>query len=151
MQIGELSRASGTPVANIRFYEREGLLPTAPRTEANYRVYEETHIDRLAFIRQCRLLDMSLGEVRMLLRYHDQPGSDCGEVNALVDTHIAEVTQRIQDLRGLKLSLRNLRARCMQPVVGAQCGIVDGIAAAARGEEPPAQADAAWRQLDLES
>lgn len=138
MQIGELSRASGTPVANIRFYEREGLLPVAPRSESNYRVYEEAHVDRLAFIRQCRLLDMSLGEVRMLLRFRDQPGADCGEINSLVDAHIADVTQRIQDLRGLKRSLRNLRAQCAQPVAGAQCGIVDGIAAAARSEGAPA-------------
>ena len=38
MRIGELAQASGTPVETIRFYEREGLLPTAARTEGNRRI-----------------------------------------------------------------------------------------------------------------
>jgi DNA-binding transcriptional MerR regulator len=71
MRIGELAQASGTPVETIRFYEREGLLPTAARTEGNYRIYTPHHAERLAFIRQCRSLDMTLDEVRVLLRFKD--------------------------------------------------------------------------------
>ena len=33
MRIGELARTSGTPIETIRFYEREGLLPTPARSE----------------------------------------------------------------------------------------------------------------------
>ena len=91
MRIGELAQASGTPVETIRFYEREGLLPTAARTEGNYRIYTPHHAERLAFIRQCRSLDMTLDEVRVLLRFKDQPTADCGEVNSLLDEHIGHV------------------------------------------------------------
>ena len=73
MKIGELSTASGTPVETIRFYERESLLPAPERTESNYRVYTQVHADRLGFIRQCRNLDMTLDEVRVLLRFRDAP------------------------------------------------------------------------------
>ena len=88
MRIGELAQTSGTPIETIRFYEREGLLPAAARTEGNYRIYTPQHADRLGFIRQCRSLDMTLDEVRVLLRFKDQPLADCGEVNSLLDEHI---------------------------------------------------------------
>ena len=68
MKIGELATASGTPVDTIRFYEREGLLPAPARSAANYRQYEAAHLERLQFIRHCRTLDMSLTQVRELLR-----------------------------------------------------------------------------------
>ncbi len=43
MKIGELARVTGTPVETIRYYEREGLLADPPRTEGNYRNYDESH------------------------------------------------------------------------------------------------------------
>ena len=39
--------------------ERQGLLPAPARSQGNYRVYEEAHVRRLAFIRHCRSLDMT--------------------------------------------------------------------------------------------
>ena len=127
MRIGELARANGTPVETIRFYEREGLLPAAARTDGNYRIYDATHADRLAFIRQCRNLDMTLDEVRVLLRVKDQPLADCGEVNALIDEHIGHVAERIKELRRLEKELRALRAACDSPHPSSDCGILNGI------------------------
>jgi DNA-binding transcriptional MerR regulator len=54
MKIGQLAQQTGTPVDTIRYYEREGLLPRAARTEGNYRIYDAVHLERLAFIRRCR-------------------------------------------------------------------------------------------------
>ncbi|MBL0001764.1 MAG: MerR family DNA-binding transcriptional regulator [Sphingomonadales bacterium] len=51
MKIGELSRATGTNIETIRYYERIGLLPEPARTAANYRSYGEAHRTRLAFVR----------------------------------------------------------------------------------------------------
>lgn len=127
MRIGELAQGSGTPVETIRFYEREGLLPAAARTEGNYRIYTPRHAERLAFIRQCRSLDMTLDEVRVLLRFKDHPRADCGEVNALLDEHIGHVAERIRALRALEKDLRALRASCAVPHAAADCGILQGI------------------------
>ena len=69
MKIGELAAASDTVVETIRYYEREGLLPEPARTESNYRTYGDVHLARLQFIRYCRGLDMSLDEIRVLLRF----------------------------------------------------------------------------------
>jgi Cd(II)/Pb(II)-responsive transcriptional regulator len=131
MKIGELAHASGTPVETIRFYEREALLPQPERTESNYRIYTQSHADRLSFIRHCRNLDMTLDEVRVLLRFKDAPQEDCGEVNAMLDSHIGHVALRIRELHRLEKELRVLRARCPAPNTNSSCGILHGIEQAA--------------------
>jgi DNA-binding transcriptional MerR regulator len=62
--IGELVRELGLPAETIRYYEREGLLPSPERSAGNYRHYTDVHRERLAFIRNCRSLDMTRGSAR---------------------------------------------------------------------------------------
>ena len=137
MKIGALAEATGTPVETIRFYEREGLLPPPARADNNYRVYLPAHAERLAFIRQCRNLDMALDEVRALLMLRDVPARDCGEINALLDDHIGHVAQRIRELLALEKDLKALRARCTSPHPIADCGILHELDSAATAPAPP--------------
>lgn len=139
MRIGELAQASGTPIETIRFYEREGLIAAPGRTGGNYRIYDtHAHLERLGFIRQCRNLDMSLDEVRVLLRFKEAPQEDCAAVNALLEEHIGHVAHRIDELRGLEKQLRALRAQCATPHTAKDCGILQGIdvAASQSGKTP---------------
>lgn len=135
MKIGQLASATDTPVETIRYYEREGLLPVAARTAANYRVYDAAHVERLSFIRHCRSLDMALDEIRTLLRFRDAPDGDCTGVNALLDAHIGHVARRIAELCALERQLHALRARCPRPEATGDCGILKGLAGEA---VPPA-------------
>lgn len=132
MKIGELALASSTSIETIRFYEREGLLPSPARTQGNFRIYEPAHLERLQLIRYCRGLDMSLDEVRVLLRMKDEPEAACGDVNALLDEHIGHVTKRIKELRLLEKQLKELRLRCGEQRTSDQCGILAGLAEAAQ-------------------
>ncbi|MCC7151926.1 MAG: Cd(II)/Pb(II)-responsive transcriptional regulator [Rubrivivax sp.] len=143
MRIGDLARATGTPVQTIRFYEQQGLLAAPLRAQNNYRVYVPAHVERLAFIRQCRSLDMTLEEIRNLLRLREAPGPDCGGVNSLLDDHIGHVVQRIRELRTLERDLRALRARCGTPHTLAECGILQGLDRAAAAQGGPAEPAAA--------
>lgn len=136
MKIGDLATASSTAIDTIRYYEREGLLPAPGRTQGGFRVYEPAHLERLQFIRFCRGLDMSLDEVRVLLRVKDEPAGDCGDVNALLDAHIGHVSRRIKELRALEKQLRELRQRCGEAQRADQCGILSRLASAA--QESPA-------------
>lgn len=54
MKIGELAKATDCAVETIRYYERENLLPEPARSEGNYRLYTQAHVERLTFIRNCR-------------------------------------------------------------------------------------------------
>lgn len=136
MKIGELSSASGTPVETIRYYEREGLLPKPGRTQGNFRTYEQPQLEQLQFIRYCRSLDMSLDEIRVLLKVRGEAGADCGDVNAVLDEHIGHVSTRIKELRLLEKQLKELRRRCGASQSADQCGILIGLSEAARDPAP---------------
>jgi DNA-binding transcriptional MerR regulator len=123
MRIGELAAAAGVDVETIRFYEREGLLPPPPRDASGYRAYNDAAVRRLTFIRHCRALD-----VRALLALLDDPGCGCGAADAMVDTQIDRVRERIAALRSLEATLVALRARCVAPTTSASCRILEELA-----------------------
>ena len=127
MKIGELARLAGSNAETIRYYEREGLLPKAGRSESNYRIYTPAHLERLIFIKHCRNLDMTLGEIRTLLHFNVSPEENCGEVNRLLDEHIEHVARRIGELQELERQLRDLRERCPDGRQVAACGILEGL------------------------
>lgn len=54
MRISELSRRSGVPVGTIKYYIREGLLPTGERTAQTQAEYGDSHLARLELIRALR-------------------------------------------------------------------------------------------------
>jgi len=131
MRIGELATATGVSIEAIRFYEQERLLPAAPRSEGNYRIYGARHVERLGFIRKCRSLDMALEEIRSLLRLRDAPRENCGKVNLLLDDHIGHVAERIRELKALEKELRTLREQCRGDRGQGDCAILEKLSASA--------------------
>lgn len=127
IRIGELAKRTRCEIVTIRFYEKEGLLPEPARSVGNFRLYGDTHVERLQFIRNCRSLDMTLEEIRTLLGLRDNPNQDCGEVNALLDGHIQLVEARVEALMQLKNHLTVLRERCSGPRQVEACGILQGL------------------------
>jgi len=128
LKIGELSSHAGCPIETIRYYEREGLLPPAARSQGNYRLYGPNHVERLQFIRHCRSLDMTLDEVRSLLQFRDLPEENCEKINTLLDHHIDHVANRITELKALQSQLKQLRKQCHSVQAAKDCGILQGLA-----------------------
>ncbi len=95
MKIGELAEHTGCSIDTIRYYEKAGLLSTAPRSASNYRHYSATHVDELRFIRNCRALDMTHEEIRTLQASRAAPEQSCASVNDLIDEHLEHIAQRI--------------------------------------------------------
>lgn len=134
MRIGELAESTGVGVETVRYYEKLGLLPPPAREGNGYRSYSKTHLERLAFIRHCRALDMPLADVTRLLNFVEQPASDCGDINVLVDEQLARVRARLESMRALEKQLSALRRQCSEPHSTQECGILHDLVAAAHGE-----------------
>jgi Cd(II)/Pb(II)-responsive transcriptional regulator len=134
MQIKELARATGVDVETIRYYEKQGLMPEPARRDNGYRAYEQAHLERLSFIRHCRSLDMPLSDVNRLLRFVDNPTTNCGDVDLLVENHLARVRARLKSMKALEKQLLRLRARCSGIHEGEHCGILDELVSAALAE-----------------
>jgi Cd(II)/Pb(II)-responsive transcriptional regulator len=141
LKIGELAKRTGCLVETIRYYEREGLLPEPTRSEGNYRLYKDIHLERLQFIRHCRSLDMTLEEIRDLLRFRDAPDENCSEVNAFLDEHIEHVANRIKELKLLQKNLRGLRNLCQQTRATKDCRILQSLGSSTKSLLPSLNVD----------
>ena len=111
-KIGEAATRSGVSAANIRFDEKDQLLSPQGRSDNSYRMYSDSDIHRLRFIRACRALDMSLDEVRTLLRLDLNSKTDCATARGALDAHLAHVSERLNELKALEKDLKALRGRC---------------------------------------
>jgi DNA-binding transcriptional MerR regulator len=85
MRISELGRRSGLPVATIKFYLREGLLPPGTRTARNQAEYDESHLARLRLIQTLTGVGrFSLASVREVLEAVDGRGVSVDGVSAVI-------------------------------------------------------------------
>jgi MerR family mercuric resistance operon transcriptional regulator len=112
MKIGEAAAASGCHFETIRYYERIGLLPPPARTDTGYRDYTVAEVERLRFISRGRELGFSLDEIRSLLRLTEDPDLSCGEVDQLARKHLADIEQRVHELKRMVRELEHTIAGC---------------------------------------
>lgn len=134
MRIGELAAATGVEPETIRYYEREALLAPPHRQANGYRDYGKQQLERLAFIRHCRALDIPLADIRQLINFLDQPDGDCGDIDRLIHAQLVRVRARLQSMRALEQQLTELRKRCDSRHAMTECGILHELVAAAHGE-----------------
>ena len=128
-RIGEAAVQASVSAANIRYYEKEGLLSLKDRGENSYRVYTQQDIHQLRFIRLCRAMDMSLDEVRTLLGLDLRNKADCAAATVALDAHIGHVRDRLAELQGLLADLTGLRSRCDGR--GSKCRTIEALHAKA--------------------
>jgi MerR family mercuric resistance operon transcriptional regulator len=124
--IGEISRRTGVNIETIRYYERIEVMPKPKRSEGGQRLYNESQLNRLGFIKRSRELGFSLKEICALLTLVDSGEMTCGEVHALTIEHLKEVRSKIADLRKLERALKNLAAQCSLGDVS-DCPIVETL------------------------
>ncbi len=67
LKVGELARRTGLTVRTLHHYDDVGLLPPSRRTEAGYRLYDRSGVERLTRILLLRRLGLSLDEIRSSL------------------------------------------------------------------------------------
>ncbi len=110
--IGDASAATGVSIKMIRHYERIGLLPKASRSFANYRIYSESDLHTLRFIKRARSLGFSIKEIGGLLNLWQDQGRRSSEVKALAEHHVHELDGKIRELQAMRDSLQELANRC---------------------------------------
>jgi DNA-binding transcriptional MerR regulator len=127
LTIGQLSQRTGVKVVTIRYYEGLKLMPAPPRTQANYRVYDRQQLCRLRFIRRCRDLGFTLGQIRELLNLWTQAATECSGVDRITDEHLKEIESKVDDLRRLAAELRRVKNCCPGKRLIANCRILEAL------------------------
>ncbi|MEP6850488.1 MAG: heavy metal-responsive transcriptional regulator [Acidobacteriota bacterium] len=129
-RIGEVAKRADVSVDTVRYYERQGLLPIAPRTGAGYRVFTSEAIDRVLFIKQAQEIGFSLNEIRALVVNNGI--SDCRRIHDLLNIKLDEVDARLKRIRSFRGKLAHYLAECQEVLTrlgnAADCPVVEEIA-----------------------
>jgi MerR family copper efflux transcriptional regulator len=112
MKIGELATLSGLSVDTIRFYEKQGLIPSPQRTDSNYRMYDEDTPRRLIFIRKARDLGFTLQEIGQLLTLSEDSQAGASDVKERAQAKLAALDRKISELKAMRRSLEKLVITC---------------------------------------
>ena len=109
----------------IRFYEREGILVKPPRTESGYRQYPQEAVERVLFTKRAKELGFTLKEIRELLSLRVDPKTDCCEVKKSAKAKLADIEEKIANLKNMKAALLKLTSACKGKGPVSDCPILD--------------------------
>jgi len=115
MTIGEVARTADVATPTLRYYEQEGLLSPTTRSRAGYRLYDTQAVERLRFIRSAQAVGFTLDDIRTLLRLDASNGKSCqAEVQNLLKQRVAEVNEKMKDLKRVQRALGQALDRCQR-------------------------------------
>jgi len=106
MQIGFVAQKVGLSVDAIRFYERNGLLPRAARSQGGFRQFGERDVETLTFIRHVQCLGFKLREIRGLLTLRGNRMQPCAPVRRRLQEKLDDVRGKLANLKKLERELR---------------------------------------------
>jgi Cu(I)-responsive transcriptional regulator len=130
--IGEASAATGVSAKMIRHYEQIGLIPTAHRTFAGYRLYGDADLHRLRFIKRARTLGFAIKQIEVLLGLWNDQNRASREVKKLAQAHADELGRKVLEMQAMQRTLEDLAHHC-QGNQRPDCPILDDLA----GHAPP--------------
>lgn len=115
MKIGQLAQAAGVSTSQIRFYEKQGLVPSTTRQENGYRDYPDEMVSRLRTITMSKSLGFTLSEIRGFLP--DDP-SDLiarSDVIDILETKLSNIDQQLKNLKSIRSKVGEMIAYFEDP------------------------------------
>jgi len=110
--IGEAAAATGVSARMIREYEKLGLVPTADRSFAGYRLYAQADLHRLRFIKRARNLGFPMKQIVELMALWNDQGRASAQVKQLALAHAQELGAKIHELEAMQRTLQALAKSC---------------------------------------
>ena len=110
--IGDAARASGLPTKTVRYYADIGLVKPDARSQAGYRLYSQTELKKLMFVRRARAFGFSVDECRDLLDLYEDRDRPSRDVKKLAMQRIGEIERKMDELQMLHNELTHLADAC---------------------------------------
>lgn len=118
LSIGALAKAAGVTAPTIRYYEDIKLLPEPHRSESGQRIYDDTDVQRLLFIRRCRDFGFPIEQVKLLAGLSISPDRDCVEVRDIARSHLSDLRAKLAELHALEHNLAGFVEQCESACCG---------------------------------
>lgn len=111
MTVGELARRTGMSAKAIRHFEGLGLIYSAGRSEANYRLFDESALWCVQVISSLRSLGLTIKEIQELAAFYlDRPDEIGPRLAAQLDRAEQRIEQRREELDLIQQRIRSFRA-----------------------------------------
>ncbi len=127
MTIGQVAKRAEVNIETIRYYERQGLIPSPPRRESGYRQYSGGTVERVRFIKRAQELGFSLKEIAELLSLRVAPDISCSEVKRRAEAKITDIEEKIRTLQKMKEALARLASTCSGRGPTSECPILEAL------------------------
>ncbi|MFO1151028.1 MAG: Cu(I)-responsive transcriptional regulator [Alsobacter sp.] len=126
MNIGQAAGASGVSAKMIRYYESIGLVPKTVRTDAGYRVYSDSDVNTLAFIRRARNLGFSVEQITELVALWRDRKRASTDVKRIALEHVEILERKAHELQEMAATLKHLASHCHGDA-RPDCPILEGL------------------------
>lgn len=125
--ISQVAHAADIPTTTVRYYERVGLVEPEDRSAGNYRLYSGESLRKLKFIRAAQAIGFTLDDVKALLSTPKNTAASCREVQSLIENRLAEVDQRLKDLRHVQRVLNMSLQKCRDMEQADCCHVIETL------------------------
>ena len=112
LTIGKVAERAQVTADSIRFYEREGLIRPAGKSESGYRLYTEEAIRRIEFIKQAQDCGFSLADIRELLELRSTDSACCDDIYRVSVEKKLQLEHKIKTLNAMSQALTRLIDMC---------------------------------------
>jgi MerR family copper efflux transcriptional regulator len=111
MTVGELSRRTGLSIKAIREYEALGLIYSAGRSEANYRLFDDTALWCARVIEEMRSVGLTIMEIKRLAdTYFADPAEPIGpKIAEALDRAEQRIDAQLEELEALRHRIADYR------------------------------------------
>ena len=126
--IGKLAGLADVSTDALRYYEREGLVAPAGKSDGGYRLYDKDSVTRILFIKQAQHCGFTLAEILELLLLRSQKAACCGDVRQRAIAKKLQLESRIRALNAMSRALDGLIADCANDEHGVEeCTILAAL------------------------
>ena len=108
LRIGQIAAQAGTSRDTVRHYERLGILPKAARTAGGYRLYSESAVERIRFVRNAVRFGFSLRQISRFLNARDSGRAPCRDVRDAAAQMASDMDRQIDDMIAARAAIRQM-------------------------------------------
>lgn len=137
LTIGKVAERAQVTADSIRYYEREGLITPAKKTESGYRLYTEEAIRRIGFIKHAQHCGFSLTEIRELLDLKSDDQACCDDIYRVAVEKKLQLETKLKALKTMSEALTRLIDICSHDRKSLEeCPILGALEAGIQQQEP---------------